>query len=106
MPSSTVGMCLLPSSPTRRSSDLQLRRGVRGGMDAPGIGCDRQAVIPIGIGEGDRKSTRLNSSHLGISYAVFHCRHVSPALFPYTTLFRSPTATWCPWWDGCSRYRL
>src|ERR1035441_10616363 len=31
----------------------------------------------------DRKSTRLNSSHLGISYAV------TTTLFPYTTLFRS-----------------
>src|SRR5262245_62328021 len=31
-----------------------------------------QASAPAdGHGEGDRKSTRLNSSHLGISYAVF-----------------------------------
>src|SRR5262245_10994692 len=39
----------------------------------------------------DRKSTRLNSSHLGISYAVFCLRRLSPCftLFPYTTLFRS-----------------
>src|ERR1035441_4357939 len=39
----------------------------------------------------DRKSTRLNSSHLGISYAVF-CLMRSPPrspFFPYTTLFRS-----------------
>src|SRR5262245_30114171 len=39
----------------------------------------------------DRKSTRLNSSHLGISYAVFcliRCPRRS-TLFPYTTLFRS-----------------
>src|SRR5437660_526966 len=39
----------------------------------------------------DRKSTRLNSSHVAISYAVF-CLHVAPpssSLFPYTTLFRS-----------------
>src|SRR5688500_9385108 len=39
----------------------------------------------------DRKSTRLNSSHLVISYAVF-CLTQSPphsTLFPYTTLFRS-----------------
>src|SRR5437899_8885347 len=28
-------------------------------------------VEPGGAGGGDRKSTRLNSSHLGISYAVF-----------------------------------
>src|ERR1035438_5878311 len=43
------------------------------------------------VTEVDRKSTRLNSSHLGISYAVF-CLSGRPArstLFPYTTLFRS-----------------
>src|SRR5438045_1500889 len=43
------------------------------------------------ISGSDRKSTRLNSSHLGISYAVF-CLHVArpPSTpFPYTTLFRS-----------------
>ena len=28
-------------------------------------------VIGVAIAVGDRKSTRLNSSHLGISYAVF-----------------------------------
>src|ERR1035438_2220420 len=39
----------------------------------------------------DRKSTRLNSSHLGISYAVFCLTGRPPrsTLFPYTTLFRS-----------------
>src|ERR1035441_7075475 len=51
----------------------------------------------------DRKSTRLNSSHLGISYAVFCLKknkiyeflflmiRLPPrsTLFPYTTLFRS-----------------
>src|SRR5699024_3898481 len=41
----------------------------------------------------DRKSTRLNSSHVSISYAVFclkilRCTPCS-TLFPYTTLFRS-----------------
>src|ERR1039458_4987652 len=29
----------------------------------------RVPVISFGAGDGDRKSTRLNSSHLGISYA-------------------------------------
>src|SRR5437899_8182870 len=29
------------------------------------------ARVSAGISDGDRKSTRLNSSHLGISYAVF-----------------------------------
>src|SRR5205807_301862 len=39
----------------------------------------------------DRKSTRLNSSHLVISYAVFCLipRPPKSTLFPYTTLFRS-----------------
>src|SRR5262245_54207169 len=39
----------------------------------------------------DRKSTRLNSSHLGISYAVFCLAPAppGPTRFPYTTLFRS-----------------
>src|SRR5688572_5710321 len=41
----------------------------------------------------DRKSTRLNSSHSQISYAVFCMIHQAPqpTLFPYTTLFRSGT---------------
>src|SRR5437773_2586338 len=42
----------------------------------------------------DRKSTRLNSSHITISYAVLSstaCRpRTTPAPSPYTTLFRSP----------------
>src|SRR5690606_4771970 len=39
----------------------------------------------------DRKSTRLNSSHVKISYAVFCFSRLPPIppLFPYTTLFRS-----------------
>src|SRR5690349_12816628 len=39
----------------------------------------------------DRKSTRLNSSHVESSYAVFCLirRPPTPTLFPYTTLFRS-----------------
>src|SRR5437660_527842 len=37
----------------------------------------------------DRKSTRLNSSHVAISYAVFCLSPHRSTLFPYTTLFRS-----------------
>src|SRR5690625_73217 len=37
----------------------------------------------------DRKSTRLNSSHVAISYAVVFVPSHTPSLFPYTTLFRS-----------------
>src|SRR5207247_2182205 len=43
----------------------------------------------------DRKSTRLNSSHEWISYAVFCSLPLQPTLFPYTTLFRSePVVEW------------
>src|SRR5687768_1472451 len=49
------------------------------------------AVLTMLGGELDRKSTRLNSSHGYISYAVFCLllRPPRPTLFPYTTLFRS-----------------
>src|SRR5690606_9602956 len=45
-------------------------------------------------GPADRKSTRLNSSHGKISYAVLR-RPASPTLFPYTTFFRSARAGAC-----------
>src|SRR5438045_8214282 len=59
----------LHSFPTRRSSDLLVRRF--GGFTAV-----NDVTFRVEKGEifgflGDRKSTRLNSSHLGISYAVF-----------------------------------
>src|SRR5699024_12663469 len=87
--------CLLPSFPTRRSSDLaeplrlRLRRGaplrrVRRGPGGfrgagaelwgghagtvPGSGTGHRREQPAGA---DRKSTRLNSSHVSLSYAVF-----------------------------------
>src|SRR5947199_7392174 len=62
--------------PTRRSSDLGLRERdrLRGAPDrrpaSPPPGHHARAPDP-GLGAGGRKSTRLNSSHLGISYAVF-----------------------------------
>src|SRR5207244_12123978 len=68
----------LHSFPTRRSSDLRsnsnggppwicssrvgLRKNMRG---------KRSRCLKLEINEGDRKSTRLNSSHQIISYAVF-----------------------------------
>src|SRR5262245_65809489 len=61
----------LHSFPTRRSSDLE-RVGRQGHID---FGQARGQFPAVGGGELparlDRKSTRLNSSHLGISYAVF-----------------------------------
>src|SRR5690625_6383365 len=58
----------LHSFPTRRSSDL---RGddARGGPRGRGR-CRGRAHRELGRGR-DRKSTRLNSSHVAISYAVF-----------------------------------
>src|SRR5437870_10829335 len=75
----------LHSFPTRRSSDLLARGGieskqiagiVRGEKQVPGGGqdpCDAFAVADLMVPNdiADRKSTRLNSSHVAISYAVF-----------------------------------
>src|SRR5438552_15258885 len=74
----------LPSFPTRRSSDLKRRceRGHHAGEHAPDSsrGLRDQEIVRVrGFGPGptpvevdqDRKSTRLNSSHQIISYAVF-----------------------------------
>src|SRR5688500_19821920 len=82
------------SSPTRRSSDLEpevavtadgdVRGSVEVGMGVEGDRTGRRALtdargragVEGGVGEvhvavQDRKSTRLHSSHLVISYAVF-----------------------------------
>src|SRR6266496_2753896 len=59
----------LHSFPTRRSSDL---RPAFGSWERPP--CPRSGSAPPCTprwGPGDRKSTRLNSSHVEISYAVF-----------------------------------
>src|SRR5688500_20275737 len=73
----------LHSFPTRRSSDLQGAALVREGFDAlrilglyflifPALGMGgTNGCLPVCAGLADRKSTRLNSSHLVISYAVF-----------------------------------
>src|SRR5699024_12483491 len=78
------------SFPTRRSSDLLTAITAAGmsaalvlaGCDASATGTDGPIVLggvfsksPVPFGndaeETDRKSTRLNSSHVSISYAVF-----------------------------------
>src|SRR5438045_8301820 len=69
----------LHSFPTRRSSDLldfvaaheQRLVAAHDIHDQPLIGVRRATVE-------DRKSTRLNSSHLGISYAVFCLKKKTP----------------------------
>src|SRR3989338_6752150 len=51
------------------------------------------AASTTGLRPGDRKSTRLNSTHTSISYSLFFFlmirRPPRSTLFPYTTLFRS-----------------
>src|SRR5438045_5876636 len=78
----------LHSFPTRRSSDLQYSGSALAGYPGKlefqrGVKCHvicghLPASTPVqrsncihAAGRRDRKSTRLNSSHLGISYAVF-----------------------------------
>src|SRR5699024_12449865 len=70
----------LYSFPTRRSSDLPRRRRGRQGDQGQAGGSASLAVERADstgtptrgcLLLGDRKSTRLNSSHVSISYAVF-----------------------------------
>src|SRR5690625_7037316 len=69
----------LPSFPTRRSSDLGRFAGQHpvpvllgdGGLVGPGGDLGEQPQVLVPHGAEDRKSTRLNSSHVAISYAVF-----------------------------------
>src|SRR5438270_5138424 len=56
--------------PTRRSSDLE-RGWPRGAGGARRQAVRRSLPRPFGCRKADRKSTRLNSSHSQISYAVF-----------------------------------
>src|SRR5690625_4005915 len=51
---------------------------------------------PAAVLSADRKSTRLNSSHVAISYAVFCRTSLRHTLFPYTTLFRSSHVWFTP----------
>src|SRR5690606_41432878 len=74
---------VLLSFPTRRSSDLASLKRCRGGSDggrrsaevlgsaaAPSVWARATSLWPHKTAR-DRKSTRLNSSHVKISYAVF-----------------------------------
>src|SRR5947207_10642163 len=66
----------LHSFPTRRSSDLTQLLLLSFGIKAKlyrnrRVAGQDVALLPDGKGATDRKSTRLNSSHTVISYAVF-----------------------------------
>src|SRR5437899_8309888 len=75
----------LLSFPTRRSSDLPLTneelvgRAIKGHRDEYMIATKfARGMDDATPGDLDRKSTRLNSSHLGISYAVFCLKKKRP----------------------------
>src|SRR5947209_13244613 len=74
--------------PTRRSSDLRhlaqrYREDGRGGQ-FPRVGCPAVRGPP---GDHlDRKSTRLNSSHVNISYAVFCLKKKKTSIFTFNQL--------------------
>src|SRR5699024_11786281 len=85
----------LHSFPTRRSSDLQRDRFLLLAMDPFQSRLAQHEVEKIGTGGSllsgpsrrpvqDRKSTRLNSSHVSISYAVFCLKNKRPAQAPMT----------------------
>src|SRR5690606_10933063 len=66
----------------------------------------RKGVLTTTLRRLDRKSTRLNSSHVKTSYAVFCLTPPPPvsSLFPYTTLFRScPVLPASTWFGPCGR---
>src|SRR5437868_9661409 len=65
-----VVLRVLHSFPTRRSSDLAGREAARC-RARRGRGDRRRELAPAITSTADRKSTRLNSSHVSISYAVF-----------------------------------
>src|SRR5258705_304524 len=63
---------LFPYTTLFRSPHLQeLAQRVLPGGQLPGHPDPRRLRLHARLSRGDRKSTRLNSSHLGISYAVF-----------------------------------
>src|ERR1035438_1242887 len=78
----------LHSFPTRRSSDLRPASTPSSSLPTSANTAPRPAVPRTPPSPIDRKRTRLNSSHLGISYAVVRGPPTA-TLFPYTTLFRS-----------------
>src|SRR5690606_41687637 len=86
----------LHSFPTRRSSDLvalsvALWRFSTQTADLQGQSERLQGLVPLAIAGVDRKSTRLNSSHVKISYAVF-CLKKKTASFEDPQGFRERQA--------------
>src|SRR5687768_18012533 len=89
-----AGHRVLHSFPTRRSSDLEEcpneTRTVGQWLVVVGPGC---RVSGAGTSERDRKSTRLNSSHGYISYAVFCLKKKRGPVVTRSLLTASATAS-------------
>src|SRR5256885_6718368 len=67
--------------PTRRSSDLLVQEILRLGRQHRQAGREQRGTF--GSVAQDRKSTRLNSSHLVISYAVFCLKKKKKSITTY-----------------------
>src|SRR2546428_8934758 len=90
---------LFPYTTLFRSGD-----GVHGGLEGgEGVGAQRgggAAAVGVGprrAGEGDRKSTRLNSSHDQISYAVFCLKKKKNTDLPLVAAHTLPAPTSSAW---------
>src|SRR5205814_10618358 len=91
LPQASADLRRLHSFPTRRSSDLGFSPVVLAAENdliwaeglirgsAPDLAGAAELINKTRVTRGgDRKSTRLNSSHLGISYAVFCLKKKTP----------------------------
>src|SRR5437762_3250042 len=112
-PYTTLFRSLEPRDACADDEHLGRQDGPRGGHQhgeelAQGVGGDEDALVPGDVGhraqhvhalcprdprQQDRKSTRLNSSHRCISYAVF-CFALHPALHSFPT--RRSSDLWSP----------
>src|SRR3712207_8778370 len=85
---------LFPNTTLSRSAVLPLLglavQGARGGRDGEvGDRRTRGREAQLGVAGQDRKSTRLNSSHANISYAVFCLKKKKTTYHVYTAIERS-----------------
>src|SRR5438552_7313156 len=76
---------LFPYTTLFRSPDDLVPPGVHPGQHDRGLDRLGAAVGEEGLAEPDRKSTRLNSSHQIISYAVFCLKKKKNKKFTYST---------------------
>src|SRR5438270_9219259 len=78
----------LHSFPTRRSSDLIYTIGLRDPAYVP------STLSALATAAGDRKSTRLNSSHSKTSYAVFCLKKKITSTFPWNVSYITRQRAW------------